>query len=210
MPNKKTFIIKIADLFIEDDESSDSWKKDARLLSIWYILFWSGITLFFINLVIATSPLNSIFEDSLFLFSTSLFFMLYYSFYLFVVAIIFVHRYYQHTIGNKRNIYLINIVFFYFLGVVCFFYIYYYLHCLYPTLFIADQLPPHTRRIIGLGFTKARISFILFSASQGINNGYLDIRSNSLIISIITYIQSLYTLSLIILFISGFINQKTK
>jgi hypothetical protein len=213
MPNNKSLIIKIADLFIEDDESSLSWKKDPRLLSVWYLLFCSVITFIFINLCIIASPLHIYFEKSPFLTSIDRIFILFYFFYLFVVTIIFTFNYYQHTIKKNRDIYLANILFFYVLGIVCFFSIYYYLYYLCPTLFITDRsfpIPSSTMGEANIPNYMVKLNFILFSAFQGINNDFFRIHSNSLIVSTLTYIQSLYNASLVVLFISGFINQRTK
>jgi hypothetical protein len=50
----------------------------------------------------------------------------------------------------------------------------------------------------------------LFSAFQSVNGTYFKIRASSAGVSIITYVQSLFTISLISLLIASYVNQKTK
>jgi hypothetical protein len=133
--------------------------------------------------------------------------------YFLLLLIAFVYIYYKHTIQDNRIIYLANIIFFYLVGVVFFCLMYLSLYCLYPALFRVDDSFPKISRTLqqsGIDNIILRIHFTLFSAFHSINGSYFRIDPNSVIISIITYIQSLFSLSLVSLFIASYVNQKTK
>ena len=56
---------------------------------------------------------------------------------------------------------------------------------------------------------RTKIDFLLFSALHSIGGGFHKIELNSYVSSLLGWIQSLYSISLIALFIASYVNQRT-
>lgn len=211
MPIKETFTRKFAKLFLEDDDSAHSWIDDPPLFSMWHLLVISLLVFFLLNVL--TTSFFDYFRNSTDFALAYRVTKVVFSCYVLTIIFIFAFRYYQHTVINKRIIYLTNILFFYIAGFLCFFLLYNSLYYLSPDLFRVDNSIPSvlpTLRASGVDSYKTNVHFILFSAFQSVNGNYFRIFPNSIIVSILTYFQSLYTISLVALFISAYVNQQTK
>lgn len=211
--NAKSFIIRLAGLLLENDKSSADWTENPVLLRWWEILFISGLTYYLLQSVFYITPLYTMAQGSEKLSFVYRIIDLTYLIYISILLFIFAYKYYLHTLDSSRQVYFTNILFFYVFGVAIFSGIYFLLFNLIPSSFIIHNITYSSSlklQPVTVEKWKTILDFILFSAFQIIGGNYFRIQSNSVIVSIMTYIQSLYTMSLLTLFISAFVNQKTK
>lgn len=212
MNNKKSLIIRIADVWLEDDKHLLSWRSDPNLLKMWYLLFTTIILSFSVLVIVMITPIATYMRSSKEATLVFRFMLLAFSLCIIAITVGFSSRYYVYTIVKAHAVDIVNIGFFYILACCGFFMAYFYIYLLWPGSFIVKQptiIVSPLAQEINLESAKLRLDFFLFSALQSVNGSYFRVQINSTLISVLAYIQSLYTMSLVVLFISAFVNQKT-
>lgn len=201
-------IVKIANLVLESDEETADWIHETDLrrcfYSSWVFLILWGLNSFvtpagFGERLRASVVATEVYRWSMFVIIVA-----------YIASIIVMAFYYFRYVLSKRGrIYLRNILYFYILAVLFFGLLYFYTFTLFPNSFSFEGVPtvPTTYGHIPTSVVR---HFLLFSAFQSVNGTYFRIRPSSWLPSIITYVQSLFTISLISLLVASYVNQKTK
>jgi hypothetical protein len=206
---KPNLLIKIANLLLESDEASADWIHHAPLRRCFYLL--SGL----LGLLILNNWVTPrLFEDAL---HTSLFVTRLHRWSMFILCtlsiattIITALYYFRYVLSKGARVYLQNILYFYICAVLYFALLYFYTFTLFPNSFAFQPEP------ISIAPTFTRIPssvvlhFFMFSAFQSVNSTYFKIKPSSWLPSVIAYVQSLFTISLISLLVASYVNQKTK
>ena len=203
---RKEFINRLMDLTLESDNATVDWKNDKHLRRNFISLIGTAfLSLVIFNIISAFNlkftPDSTLLYRLIMILSMSILIILFFS---------LSYSYYQFVLINKNKIYILNIIYFYTVNVLLFGHLYLCLYSLDKSLFIYPNAPFTPTEILSSatkGIVKAKIEFMIFSAFHGVNGSYNRIGSNSIIISIISWIQSVYVLSLLTLCISSFINQ---
>lgn len=204
--------LRVADLFLESEEGSRDWITVPELLRAWYLL--CGLTLFAGAFAVSTSvfrPQLASTESATFVFrlaaSTIITLLICGETYLSFL-------YFRFALNRKVAIRLGTILNFYFSITFLFGILYYFLYTIHPDSFLSDHpaavvLPTLSTSGDWWPHTRMKGDFFLFSAFQTINGSFYKIQPRSTLVSIATYLQTLYTVSLISLFIAAYVNRKT-
>jgi hypothetical protein len=201
--------IQILNLILKSDKDSAEWVKVTSLRRCFYLYiifhFLALIDYFIVPGMVGLYLETSVIATRIYRFSMFFIFLGW-----IILTMTFAYYYYRYVLSKGAPIILEYILYFYFYSVFCFGASYFYIYLLFPNLFIFDSLPSaisptFTRSIPGL----IPLNFFLFSAFQSVHGSYYRIHVNSALISIMTYIQSVFTIALIALFISSYVNQKT-
>jgi len=127
-----------------------------------------------------------------------------------LTGIILSFFYYRHILIKRLRVSLEYIIYFYALSVIMFGIFYLCLYLLEPKFFNIV----HPIYVVSQTWQRPpyylKCEFVLFSAFTSVNGSYYRIHANSAIVSLMTYIQSIYTIALLSLFIASYVNQKTK
>jgi hypothetical protein len=199
--------LKIENLILESEASSSDWVNVISLRRCSYVLTLLMLLLLidfifipftFLELFQASANATRIHRWSVFFLCAS-----------FVIwTITTALFYFREALSKGLSIYLSIVLLFYGFSVSFFGLTYFYLFLLFPNLFIIDGailvIPPTYGKI-----PTSKFEFLLFSAFQSVNGSYYSIRVNSAWASLITYIQSVFTIALIALLIASYVNQKT-
>lgn len=121
-------------------------------------------------------------------------------------------NYFKYTIDKGNSIKFQVVLFFYLFSVILFGYLYYFSFFSSPHLFQYDTAYIVWYPVMGSRSSDAwstKSYFFLYSAFESIGGKFVYLQANSVLISIINYIQTLYGFSLVSLLIAGYINQKT-
>ena len=206
----KNIIIKIAELFLENEESSIDWKKDKKLMYSWQFFFISIIVFtifaflgYILNPQLITSPeLTASYRIvRIFLLILMIF-----------AHIILTLHYYRFIIKSPSKIYFVKIIQFYLISILLFGFAYAALHAYDSTNFVSTiNLPEHSETYVNYGLRGYLITFKfhLYSALQSVTGNFSGIKSNSIVVSIFNYLQNIYTLALLTLLISTFVNRNS-
>ncbi len=203
-------IIKIADIFLETEESSFDWKKDKSIMISWYILFFLVLIVILykglINLLMPqlsnSIKLTYIFRIGNLSLATFMIFALGH----------LTFRFYRFIIYANNRIYFINIIYFYIMSILLFSYAYNLLNQINSEFFISTiDLPVHSETYVNHGLMRflTGLKFMLYSALQSVTGNFNGINSNSVIVSIYNYLQNIYTISLLSLLISTFVSRNS-
>lgn len=208
----KGIIQQISDILLKGDPAKADWLKEPNLRFWWhafivYIVFCVGIIL-----VVSTTPLtgylsqinNGAFGYRVF----SSFFYLIGLFFLFILTF----HYFKYTIEKGNSIKFENVIYFYFASIILFGMLYYFSFNAVPDFFQYDKLRIIVSPSLGSSdYTNwsTKFHFLLYSAFESVGGKFVYVQSNSVLVSIINYAQTLYSFSLVSLLIAGYINQKT-
>lgn len=202
------FILKIADLFLLSDEETADWVKIKRLRQAWYSFFFLSIFVsIFHNLII---PFGDLMHNSARL---TLIYRMTFSVLDCLVILSLISMtisYFRHVISKNHPIYLWNILCFYIFQVIFFGVLYKQIYFLIPDSFRYIDAPIDYSPVLvkSLLLYKVQCHFLLFSACQSVNGGFYLIQPAAILPSILIWVQSIYTLSLIALLIASYVNQK--
>jgi hypothetical protein len=200
-------IVKIANLLLESDEETADWIHETDLRRCFYAS-WIFLILWMLNSFVIPTALGDRLRASVV--ATEVF---RWSMFVIIVAyiasiMVMAFYYFRYVLSKRGGIYLRNILYFYILTVLFFGLLYFYTFTLFPNSFsFAGVTVPTTYGQIPTSVVR---HFLLFSAFQSVNGTYFRIRPSSWLPSIITYVQSLFTISLISLLVASYVNQKTK
>jgi hypothetical protein len=211
---KKPFLFQIVDLFLTSEEGSKEWINYKPLLVSSYAM----VILFLCYLMYSTIFINLIrhlLKTSALLTMLSRWGFLVLNVAIMVNLIIETYYYYRFVITKKAHIYLSHILVYYSATIfIC--------GLVYISIYMLDRTcvryinPPfqvtelYNLDVTALAHYRMILDFVLYSAFKSLTGNYFAIESNSVIVSIINWIQSLYTLSLISLFISSYVVDKKK
>lgn len=194
-------------MVLEADECSSGWSNVESLRRCTYIL-WALVVLFFLGFFLPRLLLEDYFADSVTATRIYRCFMLVISLGWIILTAAFTYFYYRYILSKGGQIYFQNIFYFYMLSVIFFGFSYFYLYLLFPYWFTFDSPVPVSPTFMMIPRSYIT-NFILFSAFQSVNGSYFRIRANSALVSLLTYFQAIYTISLIALFVASYVNQKT-
>jgi hypothetical protein len=97
------------------------------------------------------------------------------------------------------------------MATVLFGYAYYSAYTVNPTCFTFNN-PPYVvlpKMYIGAGSVLLALDFLLFSALQSVNSTFYMIQISSILVSIIAFFQTAFTILLGGVFIASYVNQRT-
>jgi hypothetical protein len=206
------FLRKVADLVLLSDEASKEWVKEDSIRRTWYAL--CGLLLVTVFGEFLTGPFEPNLETSvnatliyrvsnLGLFSLAL-----------ITAVTLAVNYYRFCIVKHVKILFDNIIFFYITITALFGIVYHFLYMISPKLFFYDNPPfvvgPIINSANNLTVIVMRFHFIMFSAFQSVNGSFYRIHADSVLVSILVYVQSALTIGLIALFLAAYVNQRAK
>jgi hypothetical protein len=206
----RELLVKIINLILESEDATSDWINVSSLRRCFYGLV-GGLFVFFVGLVLIpqTYYLNNLLGNSVAANQLYRCFMFLLSIAIIIIIMTTVYFYFRYILSQGQHIHLSNIITFYFVSVVFFGFSYLYFYVLFPNSFIFDSPPiviqPAKIQPLPFAFT---MQFFLFSAFQSVNGSYYRIHVNSAWASIITYVQSLFTIALIALLIASYVNQK--
>ncbi|MCK4860049.1 MAG: hypothetical protein KAS87_05780 [Candidatus Omnitrophica bacterium] len=204
----KEFLIRIANLFLQSEKASADWVNVPILRRCWYVLCVVLLGVFSINLIILNSALYDILAKSVgatMFYRTAMaiiylllsFFMITYSFF-----------YYRYVVSTQKKLYLQNIIFFYISSIFIFGLSYGWLYYINQKLFIYQNPPVVISPLFMRYPWSLKIDFILFSAFNSLSGNFFKIQCGTTFVSLLSYIQSLYTYILIALFVASHVSQR--
>jgi hypothetical protein len=203
----RDLLTSIVNLILESDDKSSDWVKVKPLRRCFYLI--SGLLVLFIfNYLIGATALVTTLQSSATATWLHRFSMLLISLGNIISIMLTAYFYYRYILNKGVRIYLQNILIFYFVSTLFFGYSYFYLYLIYPNSFVFNSNPPTVASTYTHGISFLR-EFWLFSAFQSVNGSYYRIRVNTALASIMTYIQAVFTIVIIALFIASYVNLKT-
>lgn len=206
----RILFIKLTELFLLSDEGTKHW---ADVLVLRRLTFWIvGLALlnFSFFMVIIITPVLSILESSA---TWTLVYRCWasvFSFFLVAVLLVFTYKYVRYTLTEGGLITLHDIGTFYFMEVFFFFMLYASISNLFPDMLAISQPTITISSTLirpSVEYYRQRLDLLLFSAFQSVNGSYYRVRPNSIVLSIFAYIQSLYTLVMIAIVVSSYVNR---
>ena len=211
MAMRETFR-KFSSLVISVDEDSKDWLKSPGLRSAWHRFFGFLLVTVVINVLVALTPLAVVLAR---IPDGSYWYRLVMAG-LFTVALFLLFKltvsYFAFTIQQGRLIRLKNVLFFYLAELILFGLLYYFMFLASPVLFRYDATNVHWFSSIGAqGFEQwaTKLFFVLYSAFKSVGGSLQYIESESVIVSVVNYVQTLYTFCLVALLIAGYVNQNS-
>jgi hypothetical protein len=199
---------------LESDEGSRDWVSVPALRRAWYLFLGGTIAFILLSIfpLLAFRPVLASTESGSFIYRLAVVTLL-----VLVTAgnISLAFLYFKFALGRKISIRLATIFQFYFYVTVWFGFLYYSLYILNPSFFLYDYPPvlilPRVSATAPDWFAAMRMKgdFLLFSAFQTVNGSFYKIQPRSTVVSIATYGQTLFTISLVSLFIAAYVNRKT-
>ena len=210
---RNNILLQIADLFLESESDTSDWVSVVPLRQSWYGLFLlAGIAVVWFHLIgpmftgylSASASATELFRvTGLFLFFgalVSLFFMTF--------------NYYKYIIGRDLPVRLLNVLTFYGYAVLFFGVLYSKLYMIQPRAFVYRNPPFQVTATYGYHGLKAGcllwIDFAVNSALQSLGGHYYRVEPCSIFASLLNWLQSLYSLSLLSLLIASYVNQRTR
>lgn len=202
----KDLFCEIIDLLLTSDESFADWVKVPRLRNSCILIAVLSLIAFFISFILFPLFVNAN-ANAVFIFRSCQLFV-----WLLLVTAFFIlnFNYFQYILTKHYPIRLDNVIFFYFIHIIIFGYIYSSIYFLFPDFYIYKDPPvkPSQELLISFKVTLGRLNFLLFSALQSVNATFYRISLNSIIPSILSWVQSLYSFAIIALLIASYVNQK--
>ncbi len=128
--------------------------------------------------------------------------------YLIVILFLLAYRHYLLLLLPRKHLAFSTILFFFVSGIFLFARLYYSIYSLNPDYFICSESiikPTNELGVNGVQDLKAFSEFVLYSGYNMLNNTSSRMASNSLLISIISYIQLIAGYLLIILVVATFV-----
>jgi len=131
-----------------------------------------------------------------------------------LASLIFItFNYYKYVIGRDLPVRLTNVLTFYVYGVLFFGLSYEMLYIIRPQVFVYRNPPfqvTATYSKHGLNGYLMALDFVVYSALQSLSGHYYRIEPSSIFASLLNWLQSLYTLSLLSLLVASYVNQRTR
>lgn len=118
--------------------------------------------------------------------------------------------YYRHTIRAALPVEVFYVATFFVCSILFFGQTYYYLYHVNPSLFAypaATTSVKETLQPADMSAQLAKVDFTLFSAVQTLNGSYTRIKGESAVVSLLAWVQSLYTVILVALLVASYVNQ---
>lgn len=206
----KGFLQEFSDLYLKD--FLDDWLKESSLRSLWRtFVVYIGLVIL-IGVIIMFFPLSNTLSktnNGAFIYRAFMSFFVLCGLFLWFIT---TFSYYKFTIGKGNPIEFASILFFYVVSTVLFGFVYYFLFYASPNLFNYDELHIYWSPVVGertIDNWANKLYFILYSAMVSVGGNFVYVESNSVLVSITNYAQTLYSFSLVSLLIAGYINQKT-
>ncbi len=205
----KGFLHKFSDLVLDHPVTND-WLKNPPLRSSWYGLLVYIFSFLFISTIFRSTPLLDYLSEMEYGVLGYRVFMTILATLGLVLFFQLTFHYFRHTIGQGNSIRFGNVLTFY-LGEISFFaLLYYFLFYVNPEFFKYNEtLVKWSPLIRQLPISSTKFYFMLYTAFESVGGKSVFIESNSIPVSIINYIQTLYSFCLVSLLIAGYINQKT-
>lgn len=207
----RKLIYKIARLMLESEVGTRDWVKEPSLLRCWYCFCGLVLASFFVTLLFRITPLCSWATRSIYATAAFRWIMFSIMMALIICVFIFTYQYFKYVLVERHKFMLQNVLFFYIISVVVFAMEYYFLYLISPSLFLYSNPPVavvETLRPITLGTYLIKCDFLLFSAFHTVTGTYFKISPNSIWVSLMSYIQSLYTLALVALLVAAYVNRR--
>jgi hypothetical protein len=205
----KKLLFDIADGFLLLDKGSSGWIQVPSIRRSWYAFCVMAVVAI-LAVLLYLSPLSLLIEDSeaLTLVYRAVLLLIYTIWASSIVALSI--NYFKHIIVTNNTVHLENVGLFYVVGVCLWGLIYFQIYTLIPNSFVYTEAPLHYSPVMvrSSGAVVARFHFLLFSALQTLNVDFHRIRINSILPSILMWVQAAYNFGLIALLIASYINQR--
>ena len=209
--NKMTtgdFMKSLANLLLVADEGTKDWVNVPALRRLWYA--FCALMLALVGMSLGVMLIKEVLNQSEATVLSVRVILLCIFASLIGVLIKLTISYFKFVLGRRAAITLENVGFFYITSVLLFGMLYLELWLLAPTTFSFPSPPvEHSPKLVGgIGFLRLKIDFILFSALRTVGSTSYAIQTNSVVSALISWLQGIYTLSLIALLIASYVNQK--
>jgi hypothetical protein len=205
------FLRQLAELLLVSDESTKDWLSHGPLLRVWY--GFCGVFLGLCLLAFSRLPLQPLLAASAHATLAYRLFVLAGVVLFEALLFLLAFNYYTMAVSQKVAIRLDNVFWFYFLSVVIFGSIYVCVYHICPGCYIYPSPPLiHSSTSSSFDFwrnLRINCEFVLFSAFESVNGSFYRIQAQSIFVSILIYIESLFTLGLVALFIASYVNHQT-
>jgi hypothetical protein len=187
--------------------------KEPRVRTIWHILFFSLVGLVITQFVLNHS-LQSVLPNSAILTLVWRLFLLASWTWLLVVLIVLAYRHYRYLLITSKDLNFKSIAFFYVVGILIFGLLYRDLYVFGPHLFAYPDpvvVPVDKARLLSLieGY-KFSFDFYIYSACTTVSLNYARISSASPIVSILNFCQVVFSLFIVALMVSTFVQKVGK
>ena len=203
----KELVLEIADIFIATDEYTSDWINIPILRNSWYALFISILLMFIVFIFGQALPIDTS-RDAVFFYRALILFFLAIS----SACLLFLSfNYLRYVVKNNYQVSVRAVLDFYIFQIFFWALMYRNIYLLLPDAFYYNNPPIENTEFIIRGMPSIIISFhfLIYSAFQSLNGYFYRITCNSILPSILGWIQSLFTLSLLALLIASYVNQKS-
>jgi hypothetical protein len=202
-------LVQIGELILISEDSTKDWIEVPVLRRDWLLCCFSLLAAFVVFSL--RLPLQSVLESSpsLTLMYRACCFAI--VLWLEMCEILLAFHYYRFSISRKVEIRFDNILTFYFTSIVLFSLLYFLLYSLSQQSFVYFNPPlalsSTTKSIDFWGSERMKLDFLLFSAFNSVNGSFYKIQPHSIWVSVLSYVQSLFTLILASLFVASYVNR---
>ena len=205
----KGFLREISELFLKN--FLDDWLNEPSLRSLWHSFFVYMISVLVISIIVNFLPIYDILSNiNNGFFAYRVLWSCFFTIGIFLLLVV-TFNYYKFTIEKGNPVNFVSVLFFYIVTTMLFGLLYYEVFYASSTLFNYDSsrltwIPEISRSAANWA---NKFYFFLYSALVSVGGNFVYVQSNSVIVSIMNYVQTLYSFSLVSLLIAAYINQKT-
>ena len=198
----------VMDLLLISD-GAEAHVQEPKVRRLWHLLF-ASLILFWIVLSLLKTALRSIFPESYIAAQGYRVFILSFLIYLIVILFVLATRFYSRLLKTSKDLRLVNILFFYFTGIVLFAYVYQTLYLLKPSLFLMTDpmfVPEHYLMDNFLMSYLSLLDFMVYSGTTVVTFSYYRIQSGSILVSFLNIIEIFYGIGIVVLLVATFIQK---
>ena len=208
----KQFLAQFADLLVKSDEASRNWTSWGPLRLAWRRFVALLILVALTSVLVASTPLSIVLGNlSNGVYSYRVATAVAMALLIFQLGLLTV-RYFQFTLLGKREVKLLNVLFFYIAQVFAFGILSFFIFLAEPTYFRVDPQAVTWWDSIGdktAAAWKTKIYFVLYALFKSAGGSFDYIESRSLLTAFVNLVQSIYTFALVALLVAGYVNQRT-
>jgi hypothetical protein len=209
----KQLLVEWISLVLRSEEGSKDWVNDKRLFDAACALFFATLFYWLFSFVFGYTPLiESIVTDE-----GRSYYMRIALAIMYTVLLLFVLNfnaaYFFYTLGKGNRVHLVAIAGFYMMSLLLFTSIYFELYMIEPRLYAVNSGLISPVLIMDGYRAKTwwiRFLFGLYSAMRTVGSPISDIQGNSILISVVNYVQTLYNFILVSLFVAGYVSQRAQ
>jgi hypothetical protein len=203
----KQFFLKVANLFLMADERTADWVQIPILRRAWYCFFFCILLIVFAQILLLSLPIETSSTATLIYRCISLIFIAIMS----ATLVVMTYCYLRHVVSKNYPVKLGIVIRFWIYHLFLWGMMYFRIYHISPSAFHYENpiLEYSSTVVKSLSNYVTLFHFLLYSAFQSLNANFYRIGPRSVFPSILGWIQSLYTLSLVALLIASYVNQKS-